>query len=480
MADPLIRSNGRICCVFVTVIWGQWHRGMFLNANLPTMLAPGNLPALAAGIDCEYFVYTTAKDAAEIEGDPAFERLQALLPVTLKLFTTSKTKHPIKLHHDIWRRAMGHARQRGAFILFMPPDVAWADGSFAGLRAALEAGKRAIFMTYPRVLSETFVPAMTERFPPRADRSVAIPAPEMMGLAITHLHPMMAAYSRTSSHFPIHPEFILWPIKGDGFLLRLLARELFCFEPGRYPLNAESLLAVRPPAEEIHVFGDSRQFLGVSFTPLLKDADWYLRSRPLEPLSIGRWWMHYDSPSNDFISTFDLRFTCGTADETRWREAERQAKSLLMHLRSAREFLRIEAALRRTGLWHAAAFLTSALSLHGLARRWAHRGPFIVLAPTDKALKRAGFADKLAEVKSATEALRMIEAHVAVLPASALGSEVSDLITLAGRRFRLQRGAAARRCGNNLVVPIETVLYSLERPSGDCGKAAAELSPTTS
>ena len=36
----------------------------------------------------------------------------------------------------------------------MPPDVAWADGSFACLRAALEAGKRALFMTYPRVVSE--------------------------------------------------------------------------------------------------------------------------------------------------------------------------------------------------------------------------------------------------------------------------------------------------------------------------------------
>ncbi len=478
MVDPLIRSNDRICCVFVTVFWGSWHRGMFLNANLPTMLAPGNLPALAAGIDCEYLIYTTAKDAAELEGDPAFARLRSLLPVTIKLFTPSKSKHPITLHHDIWRQATRHAQQRGAFILLMPPDVAWADGSFAGLRAALKAGKRAIFMTYPRVLSETFVPAMIERFRPGADQSVAIPAPEMMALVITHLHPMMAAYSRSSSHFPIHPEFILWPIEGDGFLLRLLARELFCFEPGRYPLNAESLLAVRPAAEETHVFSDSRAFLGVSFTPLLKDAEWYLRSRRLEALLVGRWWMYYDSPSNDFISTFDLRFTCGTADETRWRKAERQAKSLLTHLRAVREFLRIEAELRRMGLWRAASFLTSALSLHGLARRWAHRGPFIVLVPTDKALKRAGFGDKLEDVKSTAEALRMIEAHVAVSPESSLGSQDSDLTTLAGRRFRLQRGTAARRCGDNLVVPIETVLYTSELPSGHCGKASAELSPT--
>ena len=88
-----------------------------------------------------------------------------------------------------------------------------------------------------------------------------VPPSELMRLAIAHIHPLMAAYDRAATHFPIHPEMILWPIEGDGFLLRLLARELFCFEPGRYPLNAQSLLAQMPPDNEIHVFRDSREFL---------------------------------------------------------------------------------------------------------------------------------------------------------------------------------------------------------------------------
>ena len=466
MANPLIRSKGRICCVLVTVLWGGWHRGMFLNANLPTMLAPGNLPALAAGVDCEYVIYTTAKDAAELAGDPAFARLRSLLPVTIKLFTPSKTKHPITLHHDIWRQATRHAHQRAAFILLMPPDVAWADGSFAGLRGALEAGKRAIFMTYPRVLSETFVPSMIERFRSGADQSVAIPAPEMMALAITHLHPMMAAYSRSSSHFPIHPEMILWPIEGDGFLLRMLARELFCFEPGRYPLNSQSLLAGLPPSEEIEVFRDSRDFLGVSFTPLWKDMEWYFQRRSFDPLSAARWWIQYDSPINDHISAFDLRFTCGTGDKARWRRAEHQARNLLAHLRSAREFMRVLAKLRQMGHWRAAGFLALALDLYGIARRWPHRGRFAVLVPTDNAIERAGFADALSRISSAAEARRAIEAHVAVLPESGRINDGLELTTLAGRRLRVENSRRAQPCGDNLAVPISKFLYEPHRPSG--------------
>ena len=112
MADYPIASSGRRRCVFVTVLWGDWHRNIFLDANLPTMLSPGNLPALAAGIDCEYLVYTTSKDALQMTRNRAFQRLRSIVPVSLKLFTPSKTKNIFSLHHEIWRAATEHARRQ--------------------------------------------------------------------------------------------------------------------------------------------------------------------------------------------------------------------------------------------------------------------------------------------------------------------------------------------------------------------------------
>ena len=361
MSDHSITSSGRRRCVFVTVLWGDWHRTTFLDANLPTMLSPGNLPAFAAGIDCEYLVCTTSKDALQMTHNRAFQRLRSVVPVSFKLFRPSKTKNVFSLHHEIWRAATDYARRHGAFILLMPPDVAWADGSFACLRAALEAGKRALFMTYPRVVSETIGRAMAEHFPLNTNGARIIAAKDMMALAITHIHPLMMAYDRAARHFPIHPEMILWPIEGDGFLLRLLARELFCFEPGRYELNSQSLLAHIPPENEIYVFRDSREFLGVSFTPMWKDMEWYLARRQLDPLFVGRWWIDYDSPMNDYLSKVNLRFTCGTADKAYWRSVEAGADALVAHLRSAREFVRVLMTLNRMGHSRAAAFLASAL-----------------------------------------------------------------------------------------------------------------------
>jgi hypothetical protein len=456
MADHLIASSGRPRCVFVTVLWGDWHRNAFLQANLPTMLSSGNLPALAAGVDCEYLIYTTSKDALQITRDHGFERLRSLVPVSLKLFTPSKAKNIFALQHEIWRAATEHARRSGAFILLMPPDVAWADGSFARLRAALEAGKHAIFMTYPRVVSESMMPALAERFPRNASEAMVIPPQDMMALAITHIHPLMAAYDRTATHFSVHPEMVLWPIEGDGFLVRLLARELFCFEPGRYPLNAQSLLARTPPADEIHVFSDSREFLGVSFTPLWKDMEWYLAPRRFDPLFVGRWWIDYDSPMNDQISTFNLRFTCGTADEAPWLLAQSRADVLLAHLRSTREFVRVLTTLTWMGHSRTAAFLASALRVHGLARRWPRRGPFVILAPTDKAFEDARFNRVPGDGMSAAEARQMIEAHVAPLSTAGKIEDGQMVRTLAGYSVRLQSAARAERCGDNVVLAIDS------------------------
>jgi hypothetical protein len=469
MVDSPTASSTQRRCVFVTVLWGDWHRNIFLDVNLPTMLSPGNLPALAAGVDCEYLVYTTSKDALQMTRNRVFQQLRSIVPVSLRLFLPSRTKNIFSLQHEIWQAATERARRHGAFILLMPPDVAWADGSFACLRAALEAGKRALFMTYPRVVSETIGPAMAEHFPLSAGQARTIAAKDMVALAVTHIHPLMAAYDRTAAHFPIHPEMILWPIEGDGFLLRLLARELFCFEPGHYALNAQSLLAQMPPLEEIHVFRNSLEFLGVSFTPLWKDMEWYLARRQLDPLFVGRWWIDYDSPMNDYLSTVNLRFTCGAADEACWRSVESQADALFAHLRSAREFVRVLLTLDRMGHSRVAAFLASALRVHGLARRWPHRGPFLILAPTDEALEHAGFNRVPGDGLTAAEVRDVIESHVAALPAAGAIEDSQVVKTLAGRTLQLSDTRRAERSGANIVLPIDEVYNLSGKPAASVG-----------
>ena len=161
------------------------------------------------------------------------------------------------------------------------------------------------------------------------------------------------------------------------------------------------------------------------------------------------------------LSTVNLRFTCGTADEAPWRLAEAHADALFAHLRSTREFVRILMTLVRMGHSRAAAFLASALRVHGLARRWPHRGPFVVLAPSDEAFERARFNRVPGDGMSPSEARNIIEAHVAMLPASASVDEGQSIKTLSGRTVLLEDTKSAQRCGDNVIVPIGSLCVDL-------------------
>ena len=155
-----------------------------------------------------------------------------------------------------------------------------------------------------------------------------------------------------------------------------------------------------------------------------------------------------------------------------WRRAEQQARNLLTHLRSAREFARILLKLQQMGHSRAAAFLASAMRIHGLARRWQHRGPFVVLAPTI-AFEAAGFYRVPGDGMSAAEVRDMIDAHVAVVRSPKLIKGGSEVTTLAGRTFRLPE-IGSRSSGDNLLVPVRTILYR-QKPTGIHPQAAASF-----
>ena len=126
----------------VTVVWGDWHIGKYFDLNLPTLLADGNFPALISHCDITYLVYTREADMQRLRESTQMQTLGRLTKVKFHRIPDEDLKDPMVAHHAIWNEAANHARASGAFILLMPPDVAWSNGSFAhvgGLLAALFA-----------------------------------------------------------------------------------------------------------------------------------------------------------------------------------------------------------------------------------------------------------------------------------------------------------------------------------------------------
>lgn len=462
----------------VTVVWGDWHSSAFFGLNLPTLFAPGNLPALSAECTATYEIYVRSSEVERIGETLAFRLLQRVVPVRLNEIPEDLVVDPIRAHHELWLAAIDKAKREDAMVLLMPPDVAWSDGSLGYIARSLARGRKAIFNCYLRVVSDTFARSFVGRYQ-RSDGVIAVPSREMVEFSMPHIHPLMTAYSRDSENFPHHPEMIIWPVRGEGLLVRVLARECLLFDPKIYSLNEQSLIAVDAPPDEIDFVDDSDQLFAVSLAPLGKDMEWCSMHRTAEFTWVARWWLEFDSPLNDLTAATKIRIHYADPTESSWRQVEFGANLFVRRAAIYREAIRIWQALHQLKCDRAAELLALVIHTREIANLTPASGRFIVLAPSDERLNVASES----QLAGKTGINGLIRAHVAVLQDGEPEIETQlvrqrqiELTALDGSRIRLRREclpsspdapiivndlykvSGSLRAGRNLILRLEGML----------------------
>src|SRR4051812_17255536 len=144
------------------VVWGEEHVLMFLELCLPSLLAPGNIPSLSHRAGSKFLLHTREADMAVMARSPAFQRLMAHIEVDARSIDTGAgDTHEVLSHcHS---EAVEIANAAAAPVIFLAPDVIWADGSLAAVDRLLSSGKRVIFMPpCRRMVKEEAEPAMRQ------------------------------------------------------------------------------------------------------------------------------------------------------------------------------------------------------------------------------------------------------------------------------------------------------------------------------
>ncbi len=375
--------------LMTTAVWGDWHLMVHLTCNLPTLLAAGNLPLLAERFPIRYLTFTRKQDYEKIRTSPVMQRLRDLnVELEFEFLSPDILSDPIAAHHHAWNEATRGARARHEYLLLMPPDVAWAGNSFGVIADRLANGHRAVFMTYLRAESDSFVDALKDlQQPERIDLPVS--QEKMVELCTASLHPLMAASFRNSDFFPIHPEMILWPVPGEGFAVRVLAREMFLFDPNYFNLNSAALPDSRLSDDEVSFLCDSDDLFAVSLAEIGKDVQWHILPRTADPLTIAPWWLRYDSKSNDFMAAQKIRWHFKPVTEAKWRAVEAGADLLIHRLIAARETLRIWQVAQIRNCQRSATVLALLLNTGAVAGLMRGTEAALVFLPIDQA-----FADQ--------------------------------------------------------------------------------------
>jgi hypothetical protein len=254
----------------ISYAWGDGYVDELLKLAIPALLAPGNLPAVAAQVECELVLLSEERLFAKIGSDPAIKRVQELCPVRLvgldDLITRSD-KYGMALTYALHRAFadLGPA-MTDAWLIFFNADFIMADGSLRNLLGHLMAGEHIVAAPSYCTVKEEVVPELKRRLAYDPTR-LAIAPREMAELILRHRHITIRGKTINQERFHLQQaDQFYWQLDGKTLLGQQMPVAIVGMRPQRYlpEPNAfwdHGLMLELCPDAEVKLLGDSDDFL---------------------------------------------------------------------------------------------------------------------------------------------------------------------------------------------------------------------------
>jgi hypothetical protein len=202
-------------------VWGNRFVRQFLDFMLPTLLAPGNLPAVANLAPSRLILMTGRGDLATIRTHPGWRRLTRICDAEVRsiddLITPTNHTATVTLAFARAVRQVGHAMPETCF-LFLVSDYLIADGSLRTVVERVLSGASGVFAGNFQILAEEAIPLLRDRIDPGSP-SISLPPRELMSWALAHLHPSTTAniVNLSFSH-SAHTNRLFWRVDANTLL----------------------------------------------------------------------------------------------------------------------------------------------------------------------------------------------------------------------------------------------------------------------
>jgi hypothetical protein len=316
-------------------VWGEAFLKLFLDNSLPTLLAPSNIPALAAALPCRFILMTRAADLAPFRGHPALQHLQSICPVDVHEIDDLVTGHnhstTLTLAYERVVIAAGKARRDTCFF-FLVSDYIVADGSLAAVLKRMMAGASGVVATNLQTFDYGAGPSLTEiaraaratapgrgpadRFAGLIDKSrskgaatsgaqsggtiplrraatgrdpvVALRPRALVSLALARIHPaMIANMVDTSACHNTHTNKLLWRADPQTLIGRYFLMHMICIRPETddFVISSScdySFIPEMCPSGNVDAMTDSDEYLVVEAQSLRHEME-FLSAGPLTP-----------------------------------------------------------------------------------------------------------------------------------------------------------------------------------------------------
>ncbi len=129
-------------------VWGEKFITDFLEFGLLSLLAPGNVPAIAKAYPSKFIFLTRSNDINTFEQNPAFQKLKTICDIQFieinDLLVIGNHSTTVTLAYERAIRQAGNAMLNTYFV-FLTSDYIMADRSLEGLIRYMKKGYSGIF-----------------------------------------------------------------------------------------------------------------------------------------------------------------------------------------------------------------------------------------------------------------------------------------------------------------------------------------------
>jgi hypothetical protein len=303
---------------FLTAIWGARYVEEFARVSLPSYLAPGNLPSLAAEIDLEIVIMTSTSSRSTFDALPIFQKLTSLCPVRFifidDLITTGNYGVTLTLAYARGILDSG-PDQTSTNFLFMNSDFVLADGSLQTVIAKLRAGERCILAPSLRACAETALPPLIDAVN-SVDHTLVVPPQQLVQLAFDHLHPTVVGKTITQGFVTCatHNQ-IYWQVDETTLLARYHLIFMLAIRPEvpLGPVNSYCDYGFVPtlvPSGQFTVIDDTDAFFMLELQPTAQEKQ-FLRCGKQTPAAIAAELSRWTTREHRRVAGTDIVFRSG-------------------------------------------------------------------------------------------------------------------------------------------------------------------------
>lgn len=374
-------------------VWGPAYTDTMLACNLPSLLAPGNLPLVAARFEVEHVIYTTVADAPRIAADPIHRLLARTVPARIvevdadgdldALSYGSSIAQMNRIHN----RMLKDCQRDGMVWLFDAPDAVWSDGSLGWLAEQAATDGRCVVAPSMRTLMERMRPALEAMRD--ANGVVAVSSRQLMALAAQNLHWHDATRFWGGDCSTLDPHYLSWPVGKGAFLRRAFYVQGFNIVPpegveAERSIDMHYLEQAYPDLSQLRFAENTDEFLVVEVSSRFHVNDENPARMTLPQL--GAFAATQCSAYHRACFGRPVRFHSGGVSERAWRRIEVATDRLARAVELRARLHRLSHDIARE--WPLAARLVATLlrdpDLAKKAAQWAE--PSVVILPAETAL----------------------------------------------------------------------------------------------